>query len=159
MRKLFFDDDVRRHPKDGWTCVLDVPAAIEEISKGDITFMSLDHDIEDSGYGCSSLTGYDLCQWMVDRLPPAKWPHTIVVHSHNETCTKRMVALLEDFKPRLSKVHRIKWVSKFSEKQILEAQRCLLSGGFLNILPKQTSDKEKRELSKKQTFINVLKGG
>lgn len=109
MRKLWFDDSEARGCPNGWTWAKDVEEAIEIFKFGDVVECSLDHDIETPNYNGYSeptpLTGADLCMWMANNLPPAKWPHTIRIHSRNMGGgVERMKSILRDFKPSFTEV-------------------------------------------------------
>ncbi|MFA5049143.1 MAG: cyclic-phosphate processing receiver domain-containing protein [Patescibacteria group bacterium] len=100
--------ETRGCPK-GWTWAKDVESVIEIIESSEVVEMSLDCDIEHNkwnGYGEPlTLQGTDLVKWIVNNLPPAKWPHTIRIHSRNMgDGIKNMESTLKDYKPFFTEI-------------------------------------------------------
>lgn len=109
MKKLWFDDSDARGCPIGWERARNVEEAIDILRDGNVVECSLDHDIEDgiwNGYSePTPLTGADLCKWMANNLPPAKWPHTIRIHSRNMGGgVEKMKSILRDYKPSFTEV-------------------------------------------------------
>lgn len=107
MSKMWFDDSDNRGCPKGWLRAKDVDEAVEIIKSGEVEEMSLDHDIDGPVYGCYSSRlpdGTTLVYWMLNNLPPMKWPHTIRLHSSNEPARKRMYGLLSQAAPNFVRV-------------------------------------------------------
>ena len=89
--KLYLDDE--RIAPDGWVQVRWPDEAIKLLQMGEVTNLSLDHDLGDDQRG----TGYDVLLWIEQEVascqftPPAK----IEVHSANPPARKRMQAAIE----------------------------------------------------------------
>jgi len=104
MIKLWHDD-VRPPPEDDWHWARTNEEAIALLSTGQVTVVSLDHDlglheIDSSLPGAINLagaspegSGYDLVKWMCETK---HLPARIVVHSWNPDGAKRMVARFRD---------------------------------------------------------------
>ena len=89
-------DDVRPAPP-GWTWVKTAPAGIELLARGDVTELSLDHDLGDDDQG----TGYDVLVWMEEACARDAWSGpapTIHIHSANPVGRSRMLAAIEGFR-------------------------------------------------------------
>jgi len=89
-------DDVRPAPS-GWTWVKTAPACIELLAHGDVTELSLDHDLGDDEQG----TGYDVLAWMEEACARDAWSGfepTIDVHSANPVGRSRMLAAIDGFR-------------------------------------------------------------
>lgn len=82
-------DDIRPAPE-GWTWVKTNDQARKHLAGGEITEISMDHDLEFADPSSSHIeTGYDLAVWMVENnLVPEK----IVIHSWNPVGVKRMAS-------------------------------------------------------------------
>lgn len=73
-------DDVRK-PPEGWTWAKTADEAIELLKGGEVTDISLDHDLAEPP--SSQKTGHDVASWIADhvmKIPPLKW----AVHSGNQ---------------------------------------------------------------------------
>ncbi len=80
-------DDIRNAP-DGWHRVYWPEEAIELLIKGDVTHISLDHDLGDDTRG----TGNDVITWIEEAVINHGFkPPTIVVHSANPVGRERMI--------------------------------------------------------------------
>jgi hypothetical protein len=88
-------DDIRNSPED-YTVVRTVSDAIDMINNRSVTEISFDYDLGLT----DNKTGMDLVIWMIDNLPPIKWPHTIKVHSANPVGRKAMILKFYDYAPR-----------------------------------------------------------
>lgn len=85
--KVFLDDE--RQTPEGWVRVYWPDEAIALLRSGEVTHLSLDHDLGDDTRG----TGYDVVLWIEqgvaqhDFIPPA-----ITVHSANTSARVKMEA-------------------------------------------------------------------
>ena len=85
--KVFLDD--LRTPPDGWIHVYWPDEAIELLKTGEVTEISLDHDLGDDDRG----TGYDVVLWIEEAAVTAGFkPPKITVHSANSAARLRMEA-------------------------------------------------------------------
>lgn len=83
-----FLDDVRTPPA-GWKLVAWPDEAIELLRKGDVTEISLDHDLGDDDRG----TGYDVVLWIEEQVALHGFdPPVIRVHSANVSARLKMEA-------------------------------------------------------------------
>jgi hypothetical protein len=89
--KVFLDDE--RPTPGGWVCAFTAPEAIELLTTGQVTELSLDHDLgpEDAG------TGYDVCLWVEEKVFSQDFctkdpftPPIMSVHSANPVGRQRM---------------------------------------------------------------------
>jgi len=84
-------DDVRPAP-DGWYHVLWPQEAIELLKKGNVTHISLDHDLGDDALG----TGYDVLLWIEEQTMCHEFlPPHIVVHSANVSARQKMESAIK----------------------------------------------------------------
>lgn len=82
-------DDIRLPPKD-FVWAKTAEEAIAHLATGDVDLCSLDHDLDES---VSTLTGYDVLEWMERCVAEGIWYGplpTILVHSANPPARKRM---------------------------------------------------------------------
>ncbi|VAW63176.1 hypothetical protein MNBD_GAMMA08-1228 [hydrothermal vent metagenome] len=85
--KVFLDD--LRVPPDGWIHVYWPDEAIELLKTGEITEISLDHDLGDDDRG----TGYDVVLWIEQAVAIEGFiPPQMRVHSANSAARLRMEA-------------------------------------------------------------------
>lgn len=83
--KLFLDDE--RVPPPGWRLVRWPDEAIELLRTGQVTDISLDHDLGDDLRG----TGYDVIVWIEVAVATQGFaPPSITVHSANTSARVRM---------------------------------------------------------------------
>ena len=88
--KLFLDDE--RTPPEGWTHVRWPQEAIEILKTGEVTEISLDHDLGDDAHG----TGYDVILWIEEAVAMQGFvPPKILVHSANTSARQKMEAGIE----------------------------------------------------------------
>lgn len=99
--RLWFDD-VREPKLIGWTWAKSVEQAKEVLSEGYVVEASLDHDI--TGEGSNPPNGNDLVRWMINNLPPTKWPSKIIIHSHNSAGTELMLSKLMNCAPKFTEI-------------------------------------------------------
>lgn len=78
-------DDVRPTP-DGWIGVSTVKEVIDLLETGQVTEVSLDHDL-----GFSRETGYDVLTWMEEKVIREGFvPPKINIHTSNPPAFRRM---------------------------------------------------------------------
>lgn len=85
MLRVFLDD-LRPCPK-GWTLVRWPDEAIRLLETGQVTHLSLDHDLGDDARG----TGYDVLLWIEEAVAIRGFtPPRITVHSANASARHKM---------------------------------------------------------------------
>lgn len=85
--KVFLDDE--RPTPDGWRRAYWPSEAIELLQTGQVTELSLDHDLGDDERG----TGYDVVLWIEEQVALHGFvPPKIVVHSANVSARAKMEA-------------------------------------------------------------------
>ncbi len=83
--KVYLDDE-RRAP-DGWTRAYWPDEAIALLETGNVTDISLDHDLGDDERG----TGYDVILWIEEAVATRAFvPPRITVHSANPSARDKM---------------------------------------------------------------------
>ena len=84
-------DDVHPAPE-GWTHILWTQEAVELLVKGNVTHISLDHDLGDDEPG----TGYDVLLWMIEQatMMSSFRPPMMTVHSANVSARQKMLAAI-----------------------------------------------------------------
>ncbi len=83
--KVYLDDE--RTTPEGWTRVYWPSEAIELLQTGQVTELSLDHDLGNDARG----TGYDVVLWVEEQVAMHGFvPPTIVVHSANVSARAKM---------------------------------------------------------------------
>jgi hypothetical protein len=84
--KVYLDDE--RNTPDGWFRVYEPHQAIGILESGNVTHISLDHDLgDDEGIG----TGYDVILWIEEQVALSNFvPPRILVHSANPSAQKKM---------------------------------------------------------------------
>jgi len=83
--KVYLDDE--RTTPDGWTRVFWPDEAIELLKSGDVTEISLDHDLGDDDRG----TGYDVVLWIEEQVALHGFtPPVMSVHSANVSARTKM---------------------------------------------------------------------
>jgi len=94
-------DDIRPAPT-VWKHVLWPQEAIELLKDGDVTQLSLDHDLGDDVRG----TGYDVLLWIEqESMLHGFNPPDIVVHSANVSAKQKMMAAIAKIK-RIERANR-----------------------------------------------------
>ena len=79
-------DDVREAPS-GWTRAYWPEEVIELLQRGDVSELSLDHDLGDDSRG----TGYDVVRWIEEAVVLRNFTAPrIIVHSANPVARDRM---------------------------------------------------------------------
>ncbi|MCP3920713.1 MAG: hypothetical protein GY711_34740 [bacterium] len=85
--KVFLDDE--REPPSGWRLARWPKDVIELLETGEVTDISLDHDLGDDDRG----TGYDVVHWIEEAVAVRAFrPPRIRVHSANPPARARMEA-------------------------------------------------------------------
>ncbi len=83
--KVYLDDE--RTTPDGWERVYWPEEAIELLKSGNVTDISLDHDLGDDEHG----TGYDVVLWIEEAVITNNFtPPNISVHSANSSARQKM---------------------------------------------------------------------
>ena len=83
--KVFLDDE--RKPPKGWKLVRWPEEAIELLKTGEVTEISLDHDLGDDDHG----TGNDVILWIEEQVVIKGFePPIISVHSANASARQKM---------------------------------------------------------------------
>jgi hypothetical protein len=79
-------DDMRKAPP-GWKLLLNVQDVLAELQKGNVTYLSLDHDLGDDETG----TGYDVILWIEKEVFLNGFvPPEIKIHTANVSARKKM---------------------------------------------------------------------
>ena len=98
--KLFLDDE--RTPPPDWILVRWPEEAIEILKQGQVTEISLDHDLGDDEHG----TGYDVILWIEKAVATEGFsPPKIYVHSANASARLKMQSGIESIH-RLARQHK-----------------------------------------------------
>jgi hypothetical protein len=85
--KVYLDDE--RTAPEGWRQVRWPEEAIELLKLGQVTHLSLDHDLGDDQHG----TGYDVILWLEEAVATQGFqPPKIIVHSANSSAREKMEA-------------------------------------------------------------------
>ncbi len=85
--KIFLDDE--RPPPTGWTLARWPEEVIDLLQTGNVTDLSLDHDLGDDEHG----TGYDVILWIEEAVATRGFnPPDIRVHSANSSARVKMEA-------------------------------------------------------------------
>ena len=93
--KVYLDDE--RETPSGWTRVYWPDEAIALLETGEVTEISLDHDLGDDDRG----TGYDVVVWLEEAVATRGFvPPAMRVHSANPAARLRMEAGIEAIQRR-----------------------------------------------------------
>jgi len=85
--KIYLDDE--REAPEGWLRVRWPEEVIDLLRGGNVTEVSLDHDLGDDGHG----TGYDVVLWIEEAVATKGFrPPKITVHSANSSARLKMEA-------------------------------------------------------------------
>lgn len=85
--KIFLDDE--RKPPDGWVLVRWPEEMITLLQKGNVTEISLDHDLGNDDRG----TGYDVILWIEEAVATTGFiPPRIHIHTANASARQKMEA-------------------------------------------------------------------
>ncbi|WP_141588038.1 cyclic-phosphate processing receiver domain-containing protein [Myxococcus sp. AB056] len=83
--KVYLDDE--RATPDGWVRVWWPEEAISLLESGQVTELSLDHDLGDDTHG----TGYDVLLWLEEAVATRGFvPPRVQVHSANSSARQKM---------------------------------------------------------------------
>jgi len=83
--KVYLDDE--RETPAGWVRVYWPEEAIDLLKSGEVTEISLDHDLGDDDHG----TGYDVVLWIEEQVVLNSFsPPKITVHSANSSAREKM---------------------------------------------------------------------
>ena len=97
IMKVFLDDE--RITPDGWMRVYWPDEAIELLKTGQVSEISLDHDLGDDERG----TGYDVVLWVEEAVATAKFsPPIMRVHSANSSARLKMQAGIDAIMKRIN---------------------------------------------------------
>ena len=89
--KVFLDDE--RLTPDGWVRAYTQQEAIAFLKTGNVTEISLDHDL---GIELNSGTGYGVLLWIEEEVHTHHWvPPKILIHSANPPARDRMQRCVE----------------------------------------------------------------
>ena len=95
-------DDMRPAPE-GWTHILWPQEAVELLVKGNVTHISLDHDLGDDAHG----TGYDVLLWIEQATMMSSFrPPMMAVHSANVSARQKMLAAIA----KIERIERARYV-------------------------------------------------
>ena len=85
--KVFLDDE--RATPEGWVRAYWPDEVIQLLESGEVTDLSLDHDLGDDERG----TGYDVILWVEEAVATRSFvPPSLAVHSANSAARQRMEA-------------------------------------------------------------------
>lgn len=88
--RLYLDDE--REAPEGWVRVRWPDEAIELLKTGQVSDLSLDHDLGDEGRG----TGYDVALWIEEAVATGQFtPPRIMIHSANPPARSKMEAAVK----------------------------------------------------------------
>jgi hypothetical protein len=88
--KVFLDDE--RATPDGWVAVRWPEEAIALLQTGEVSAISLDHDLGDDLHG----TGYDVVCWIEEAVATRGFvPPLIRIHSANSSARQKMTLAIE----------------------------------------------------------------
>lgn len=95
--KVYLDDE--RETPEGYTRVFWPEEAIELLKTGDVTEISLDHDLGDDEHG----TGYDVVVWIEEQVYLNNFkPPIIKVHSANSSARDKMLNGINNIKRKIA---------------------------------------------------------
>lgn len=93
--KLYVDD-IREVPDDSWTLARTVEEAIAHLQTGEVTELSLDHDMGIDWDTGDDLTTRPIVKWMIDN---DVWPAVRMSHSANPFGAKWLEEAMRDYGP------------------------------------------------------------
>jgi hypothetical protein len=92
-----FLDDLREAPS-GWHRAYWPDEVVSLLKSGNVTHLSLDHDLGDDVRG----TGYDVILWIEKAVVTADFkPPALIVHSRNSSARPRMLAGIRAIESRV----------------------------------------------------------
>ncbi|MFZ6643261.1 cyclic-phosphate processing receiver domain-containing protein [Undibacterium sp. TC4M20W] len=97
--KVYLDDE--RTTPDGWTRTYWPEDTIALLKTGEVTHLSLDHDLGDDEHG----TGYDVVLWIEEAVMTTGFipPQEMRVHSANSSAQQKMEAGIQSILRHLQK--------------------------------------------------------
>lgn len=96
--KVYLDDE--RVTPDGWTRVFWPDEAISLLEQGNVTEISLDHDLGDDERG----TGYDVLLWIEEAVAVRGFnPPEMRVHSANSSARDKMQSAIQTIRKLAAK--------------------------------------------------------
>lgn len=96
--KVYLDDE--RETPEGWVRVYWPEEAIEMLKTGNVTELSLDHDLGNDDHG----TGYDVVLWIEEAVIVNNFkPPIIKVHSANSSARHKMELGIKNINERAKK--------------------------------------------------------
>jgi len=102
--------DYMRPAPEGWSHVLWPQEAVELLVKGNVTHISLDHDLGDDKHG----TGYDVLLWIEQATMLSSFrPPVIRVHSANVSAKQKMLAAIA----KIERIQRAKHEQALSHSE------------------------------------------
>ena len=94
--RVYLDDE--RQTPEGWTRVYWPEEAIDLLKSGEVTHISLDHDLGDDSHG----TGYDVVLWIEEAVFTRGFkPPYMQVHSANSSARERMESGINNIRRHL----------------------------------------------------------
>ena len=88
--KVFLDDE--RIAPDGWVQARWPDDVINLLKSGNVTHLSLDHDLGDDQHG----TGYDVLLWIEQEVALHRFvPPEVTIHTANPAARQRMLAAVD----------------------------------------------------------------
>lgn len=136
--KVFLDDE--RPTPDGWVRAFTASEAIELLTTGQVTELSLDHDLGPEEAG----TGYDVCLWVEEKVFSQDFcienpfvPPIMSVHSANPVGRQRMEFAIQMIYHHFKVTQPTEWDSF---KQTLQESRRGASREALDALYKLQQD-------------------
>lgn len=94
-------DDVRDTPE-GWTRTYTVEETINLLKTGEVTELSLDHDLGKDQEGKDLADGYEVLNWLEEQVVVNKFvpPSEIYIHSANAAAWPKMKSAIEQIAKR-----------------------------------------------------------
>jgi hypothetical protein len=90
--KVYLDDE--RAAPSGWIGVQSATEAIRLLEAGQVTYLSLDHDLGDDASG----TGYSVILWLEEAVASGMVPPIITVHTSNPSARVKMLLGIESIR-------------------------------------------------------------
>jgi hypothetical protein len=90
--KIYLDGE-RKAPS-GWIAVQSAAEAIRLLEAGQVTHLSLDHDLGDDASG----TGYTVIPWLEEAVASGMVPPIITVHTSNPSARVKMLLGVESIR-------------------------------------------------------------
>lgn len=95
--RVYLDDE--RNAPEGWVRVRWPYEAVSLLATGEVTELSLDHDLGDDSRG----TGYDVLLWLEEAVAMRGFvPPKITIHSANSSARQKMMLAVESIQRFIS---------------------------------------------------------